>query len=607
MRTGTVLFLILISLFWSSCRKNQKEKLSQLLAENIFDNDQLSSAIASEWKKTERYAFSDTLNDWYFQRNFESVWVIHLADSAYAASLLHFFEDLKYEGLLPERYNYEELKALLPRINRFIASDSLYTYLAQAECLLSSGMMLAQKDHYSGMTNPVQLFGSSYGLPLKPELPPNCFDILHPRLYREAYQKSRPQEADYDSLCEYLKYLHDEGIHEPVESVFDFTSAGRIEPGDSILFMPRIARRLYEMKYMKARDTALASPYFYNHAMLSYIKQFQYDRGLQNDGIIGANTLIYLNFTRVKLQMEAMANLERIRWLHIDTSVHLYLRVNLPEFRLFMHYPDSVHSMKVCIGKQNSTDYDKRYAHYLKTKKWQDKPRNFETPQIYSRISHLVLNPTWTVPNSIVAREMYPHMIKDPYYLKKNNYIVLYKDKVYPNPENIRWYKYKANALPFKFVQESGDDNALGKIKFIFPNPYNIYLHDTPLKSKFNQNERSVSHGCVRVQDPLSLALFTSIQMDQYDFDDMRILMGYLPLDSARAANYDPLDSNARIKPATQTVSIFLHRRIPIYFDYRTMYWDEKGTFWWRNDVYRKNHVIIEAILRSGFKDNRIG
>jgi murein L,D-transpeptidase YcbB/YkuD len=179
----------------------------------------------------------------------------------------------------------------------------------------------------------------------------------------------------------------------------------------------------------------------------------------------------------------------------------------------------------------------------------------------------------------------------------------LYKDKVYPNPENIRWYKYKANALPFKFVQESGDDNALGKIKFIFPNPYNIYLHDTPLKSKFNQNERSVSHGCVRVQDPLNLALFTSIQMDQYDFDDMRILMGYLPLDSTRAANYDPLDSNARIKPATQTVSIFLHRRIPIYFDYRTMYWDEKGTFWWRNDVYRKNHVIVNAILRSGFKN----
>jgi murein L,D-transpeptidase YcbB/YkuD len=76
-----------------------------------------------------------------------------------------------------------------------------------------------------------------------------------------------------------------------------------------------------------------------------------------------------------------------------------------------------------------------------------------------------------------------------------------------------------------------------------------------------------------------------------------------LPLDSTRAANYDPLDSNARIKPATQTVSIFLHRRIPIYFDYRTMYWDEKGTFWWRNDVYRKNHVIVNAILRSGFKN----
>lgn len=595
MRNGTI-YLILLLLFLNSCDTNRKEKLSRLLAENIFDKERLSEAIAAELQAANRYDFNDTLNDWYTTRNHAPVWALHLADSTYTADLLRFFEDLKGEGLIPERYPVQELKVIFPKLKGFIPSDSLYLFLARAECLLSSGMMLAQKDHYSGMTDPITLFGTSYGLPLKPTHPDHCFDILHPRLYADAFRKSRPAHPDYDSLCQYLVQLMTEDSLQLPESVFDTTGAGRIAPGDTTSFMPSIAKRLFEMKYMNARDTLLASDRMYTRAMAPFVRQFQFDRGLQNDGVIWTNTLIHLNFTRKKMRQEIMANLERIRWLYLDTAVHLYLRVNLPEFRLYLHYPDSVHSMKVCIGKQNSNDYDLKYARYLKSGKWQDKPRNFETPQIYSRISHLVLNPTWTVPNSIVTRELYPNLVKDPYYLKKNNYVVLYKDEVYPNPENIQWRKYKANALPFKFVQESGDDNALGKIKFMFPNPYNIYLHDTPQKSKFNQNERSVSHGCVRVHDPLSLALFTSIGMDQYDFDDMRILMGYLPQDSTRAAQYDPLDSTARIKPETQTRSIFLHRRIPVYFDYRTLYWDADGKFWWRNDVYRKNHIIIEAL-----------
>ncbi len=585
--------MILFFISFTACRNNKKELYSKLVKEQIFDEVALQRAIAFQVEHLEL----DTLAEWYTARGFKAVWALKLADSNFIHELDSFYMDLEFEGLNPDWYGRSSILEILPKLSGFLPSDSLYRYLAQAECLISLGLIQAHKEHATGCLNPIDLFGKKYGLPIQPQF--YQFNILHPDSFRMVYHRSRPNDPEYDSLCALYSEFRKLELNAFHFSRFDTLGVCKLVPGDSTDLMPVIARKLFELGLMTAKDTTKASRHVYNRAMLPYIRNFQTELGLFNDGTIGTNTLIHLNKTTDDFKNEIIANLERIRWFQADSSQRPFIRVNLPEYKLYMHYVDSTHDMGVCVGKQNAHNYDAQYAKYLKSGNWRDQPKNFETPQISSRISHVVLNPTWTVPASIVAREMYPSMIRDPNYLKKNRYVVLYKDKPHPNPDTIRWKRYKANMIPFKFVQESGLDNALGKIKFMFPNPYHIYLHDTPQKSKFRQNERSVSHGCVRVENPLQLLLFLDQNIDQYNADDLRIMMGYAPEDSARLANWDPQDTLAKIKPIKETISIFLNRRMTVYFDYRTIWWDVEGKRHWQHDVYRKNYVIGQAMRKK--------
>ena len=289
-----------------------------------------------------------------------------------------------------------------------------------------------------------------------------------------------------------------------------------------------------------------------------------------------------------------MACMERIRWFELPEEPP-FIAVNLPEFALYLHYPDSIAQMKVCIGKARPPSYDGQYDKYLQTGKWWDRPRDFETPQVSSKIHYLVINPTWTVPKSIITREMFYHMRRDSTYLRTNGYGVYYKGKSL-NPDSINWKKYKADKIPFNIVQEAGEANALGKVKFIFPNPYQVYLHDTPQKSKFKWTERAVSHGCVRVEDPLKLGSFLMIYHHELDSDDFRIKMGYPPLSEERLEEYDPLDSLAEIQPIDTTEIIRLSESMPVYFLYNTIWFDEEDRPQFRTDVYDKNRRIIEAM-----------
>ncbi|MFT4523840.1 MAG: murein L,D-transpeptidase YcbB/YkuD, partial [Bacteroidia bacterium] len=162
--------------------------------------------------------------------------------------------------------------------------------------------------------------------------------------------------------------------------------------------------------------------------------------------------------------------------------------------------------------------------------------------------------------------------------------------------DSINWAKYSPTKVPFNIVQKAGDENALGKVKFIFPNPFQIYLHDTPQKSKFKWTERAVSHGCVRVEKPLELGAFLTQNIKKYDEDDFRIMMGQEPLDAERLKDYDPLDSLAKLQPIDTTMLIRLEKSIPVYFLYNTIWFDQDGQVQYRNDVYDKNKYIIRAM-----------
>lgn len=269
-----------------------------------------------------------------------------------------------------------------------------------------------------------------------------------------------------------------------------------------------------------------------------------------------------------------LVNLERLRWRN-KPSEDKYVIVNIPDFMLnVIDSGKSVLKMKVCVGQGRNMDNANTLAVYNDTCKI-DKPNEHETPLLNSIINYVEVNPIWNIPQSIASKEILKEAADDPYYLD-NKGINVYKDgKLVSNPEEIDWSKITRENSPYEFKQRPGDANSLGKIKFLFKNRSNVYLHDTPVKSAFERKMRAVSHGCVRLGDPKGLAFNLFGPGQKYDeiakdMDD---------------DNPDPSDIN-------------LPKKTPVYITYVTCWQDENGELQFRNDVYGQDIVLWEKLQR---------
>ena len=159
------------------------------------------------------------------------------------------------------------------------------------------------------------------------------------------------------------------------------------------------------------------------------------------------------------------------------------------------------------------------------------------------------------------------------------------------SPASINWKKYKPYEVPVKIRQKAGDANSLGKLKFSFPNGHNIYMHDTPEKGKFSQTNRSVSHGCVRLNYPVEMAEFLlRLQGDSSLVDNFRLKMGLQPYDSTLQIE------DSLLKPIKTTESIRLKNTVPVYIDYRTVVFNNDGSIRFLKDIYRKNKAVAKKL-----------
>jgi len=277
--------------------------------------------------------------------------------------------------------------------------------------------------------------------------------------------------------------------------------------------------------------------------------------------------------TRQETQRTLVVNLERLRWKNKPAESR-YVIVNIPDFQLnIMNAGKSELNMKVCVGEGRNKDYTNTLVEYDDSDKV-DRPFSRETPQLNSMINEVQVNPVWNIPESIAGKEIITEAQKDPYYLS-NKSINVYKDgKLVEDPETITWDANSASEYSFK--QQPGADNALGKIKFLFPNKSSVYLHDTPAKEPFNRTMRAVSHGCVRLEKPLEFAkaLFGD-GTEKYNLIEK--LMGQ---DKA-----EPTD-------------IALPKKMPVYITYITCWQDENGQLQVRPDVYGLD-IVLYAHLQK--------
>ncbi|WP_354332414.1 L,D-transpeptidase family protein [Pedobacter sp. CG_S7] len=293
-----------------------------------------------------------------------------------------------------------------------------------------------------------------------------------------------------------------------------------------------------------------------------------------------------------------LVNMERLRW-KLPERGEEYVEVNIPDFSLtWFKDQDTLSHMKVCVGKKREDSYQEKLKTFVKTGNLDDKPKNHETPVLYSKLNSIQVNPIWNIPVSIAQSEIYYQALRDPYYLSNNNIRVYQKGKLVADPDTIQWNSYSRAKLPFQFKQGSGVGNALGKFKFIFDNGSSIYLHDTNNRSAFNQNNRAISHGCVRVEKPLEFAAL--LVKNKVQYDQLRMEVNLPPLDTTKMKVYqkkqlkklDTVNSFV-LKPAWFGTK----KAIPLYINYVTAWW-QNGKLQQRADVYGQDETLYIKLKR---------
>lgn len=267
-----------------------------------------------------------------------------------------------------------------------------------------------------------------------------------------------------------------------------------------------------------------------------------------------------------------VSNMERLRWKNKPSQAR-YVIVNIPDYRLdLMDNGHSVLNMKVCVGEGRNKDKQNTLIDYDESDKT-DRPFSRETPQLSSLIHSVQVNPVWNIPQSIASKEIMVEAAKDPYYLANKSIDVYENGKKIEDPETIDWAN--ASKDQYEFKQRPGDDNALGKIKFLFNNKSSVYLHDTPAKEPFNWDMRAVSHGCVRLENPQGLA---------------QQLFG-------PGATYNKI-AKAMGEDNPEPTTIGLPTKMPVYITYITCWVDDRGVIQFRPDVYGLDIVLYGHLQR---------
>nr|WP_319387913.1 L,D-transpeptidase family protein [uncultured Cohaesibacter sp.] len=289
----------------------------------------------------------------------------------------------------------------------------------------------------------------------------------------------------------------------------------------------------------------------YSKALAKDVEKFQADNGLIADGIVGNATLAVLNDNRKDLIADLVANMERWRWLPRDLG-DFYVLVNIPTYTLeVIKNGKTIHETRVVVGQK---------AH--------------KTPLFSDEMEYLVVNPYWNVPSSIASKELLPKIKADPAaFFSKTNYQVLASIKgktQVVDPAKLDWDRVEADMVRLR--QTPGDYNALGDIKFMFPNQHAVYLHDTPSRSLFNRDYRAFSHGCVRVNNPMEFADVVLSQTTAWDAKRIKALIG----SSERRVNLD--------------------KKIPVHLAYFTTWMSDTGTLQLRPDIYGHNKTVKQAL-----------
>ena len=594
-----IAFVTIISLLFLQACKEETTVVGSVI---VLSQDSLALHIEKQFNQwnslvcQDQLIYMDTLRNYYKARNYKPLWWDALTgDSASWADLELTFAHSVSHGMDHRYYQLPFVHYHKGAIDSMQSTAKAYRRLAELELILSNHMLRMYEDIANGRSKPRDVYGYTYMLPPNNKKELDFDNFLNEKDKNSIIDNLHNGDTTYNKLRNILTFYLKKKL-EARSTAIDFSDYPKIEVGDTVAILPQVIAKLKAKKLpnddiLNVQDTTI-----YTAELESLIKKLQEKYSLTPDGIMGYKTYKVINASPKDNIDQVKANMERQRWF-TRPNEGAYVYINLPVYEVAMHWEDSVKTMRVCIGKNLPDNYDALVKEYTDSGWLYKLPKNMETPQIASKITYMVINPTWTIPYSIIRNEMWWRLVRDPAYLSREGYKV-FRGKTEVNGDTIQWSKVNRNRIPYQIVQNPGPKNSLGTVKYMFNNPFSIYLHDTPSKSAFNKTQRAVSHGCVRLQDPILFGEYLTQNSKEYDADDFRIMMGYPPRDPERLKDYDPTDSTAAIQKLEETTIVRLEKPMPLYLDYRTVYYDREWKLHFCYDIYDQNKLILQAMDR---------
>jgi murein L,D-transpeptidase YcbB/YkuD len=482
----------------------------------------------------------------YEQREFRRAWT----NPYNVRGLVRAIQDVQNDGLTPKDYHYNALVRLRNRIEASSVPDP--EALAEVDLLLSDALLRLGYHILFGKVDPERL-DPNWNLAreindMRPETA--LQDVLSSGDVYEFIEHAKPKKDYYvrlkKALAEYREIQKAGGWPTVAEGA-------TLKLGMTSDRMPKLRERLAVTGDLP--DNASRESQLFDDELEEAVERFQRRHNLSDDGVVGKGTLAELNVPVESRIDQIRVNLERGRWILHDIADEFVL-VNIAGFKVAHLERNSVSWLsRVQVGKP-----------YRKT------------PVFKAEMKYIVFNPTWTVPPTILAKDVLPAIKRDPSYLKRKNMSVLDHSGKVIDQTTIDWSKYPGSNFPYIIRQGPGPTNALGLVKFIFPNKHFVFLHDTPSKSLFDRETRTFSSGCIRVENPFELA-------EQL-------------LDDPEKWNQQTI---ARVIKEEKTRTVYLDSPVPVLILYWTAIVEDDGRVSFIRDVYERDQTILDD-LNAGFR-----
>ena len=544
---------VVISLFLFAGVLMAKSTLAPLTAqiEKRFDAAEADSRMSCG--KSFVYAPSALL-ELYRDRHFQPAWIGDEGPLPHVESFLRAVRMADREGLKPSDYHLDHTASLVSEWQNSIARKERFPLPRRIdlELLLTDAFVLYGHHLLNGRVDPEKLYPEWLAYQKDASLLDIVAEAIESGHVEDALQRLTPQDPLYENLKKNLSaYMQLSG-----------------EGGWPVIPHPRTLKNrkdygryfsLLQKRLELSGDLEKAEhshPRSHDESLKKALQKFQKRQGLKADGLINTSTLKELNVPVETRISQIAINMERLRWLPEDNG-HRHILVNIADFNLeVLEAGRVVMNMPIVVGKQNQ-----------------------RTAVFSGKMTYIELNPYWNIPQSIAVKEILPSVQKDPAYLDRKRIKVIeywQRQERLVNPAKVNWSRLNEDNLKYYFRQDYGPGNALGRVKFMFPNKFDIYLHDTPERHLFKRTRRTFSHGCIRIARPIALAEY--LLKDDLQWDRLKIL--------------------AEIGKGKRQI-LKLKKPIDVHILYLTAWADRHGEVQFRPDIYEGDAVLMQAMLEK--------